>query len=806
MKFLALILVCGIAWGEETLHAARERTYHVLHYRLALSIDPARKFCSGTATIDLVPLRPALEELRLDAAELNIKSVALGHKELSFHSVAESLIVDLDKPYGLNDTLAISVSYSVASPRKGLYFTAPDSGYPGKQLQAWTQGEPDDNHFWFPCYDFPNDKATSEVIVTVRDSFTVISNGRLVDVARDSKKHTATFHWLESKPHVSYLTSLVIGEYVEVKDSWESVPLSYYVYPNQKGNALRSFSKTSKIMEFYSTKIGFPYPWEKYAQTVVQDFIWGGEENVSATTLADGTIHDSRAHLDYSSENLVAHELAHMWWGDLVTCRDWSHSWLNEGFATFFQNQFTEFDLGHDDAAKEIMDNQNSVRNADVGDRRRPTVCNRFVNPNDLFDNRIYGKGAVVLSMLKNYLGDELFWKSIRSYAQKFAFQNAETNDFKIAIEEATGYNLSWFFEQWLYKPGYPEFDVSSSWDQPSRTLNLRVRQVQKIDSATGLFKTPAEIELWVHGEPQVFRIWLSQQEEMFSFPAYQQPELVIFDPGSRILKKVTFHKSIDEWVFQLRHAREAVDRILAVDELAWVADSGEVNDALKKSALEDPFWDVRRDAVFALGDARRSHPTETLISAYGDRDARVRTAAITALGNYEGTSVVSTLRHAFDEDSSYAVASAALRSLARADSVNAKSYCARALERTSRNEVIRSSALKVLSQIGDQDALRMIMSNTRYGVDRNIRIECVNILASKWKSRDDAFSLILSLLSDPSFHLRRAVINALGNTRDARALAPLRACMARESDTRVVKDVRDAIDRIQQSQSGLSH
>jgi len=782
-------------------HFARERTYDVLHYKLNIVIDEKAKKCEGDVSIRLIPLRPIFDEVELDAAEMQISKVNLGLKQLNFTHEGETLVVALDKPYGLTDTLNLTISYSVTSPKKGLYFVTPDSGYPNKQYQAWTQGEAEDNHYWFPCYDFPNDFATSEMIVTVNDRFTTISNGKLLDMKKNAKEHTATFHWFESKPHVSYLISLVVGEYVEVKDSWDNIPLSYYVYKHQQSDAMLSFIKTPKMIDFFSARTGYPYPWEKFAQTVVEDFIYGGQENVGAVTLTDNTIHDSRAHLDYSSDGLVAHELAHQWFGDMITCKDWSHAWLNEGFATYFENLFREYDLGKDDAAKEIMDQQIVLRNVDEDNRRRPTVCNRYIYPMDLFDSRIYGKGAVVLNMLRFYLGDELFFKAIDHYVSKFAFQSVETNDFKVAIEEATGYNLYWFFDQWIYKAGCPKFEITSKWDQTSRTVQLTVRQMQKVDSLTGIFKTPVDIEVWVHGEPEAHRVLISNAEETFSFPAYRQPDLIIFDKGSKLLKKLNFQKSLDEWIFQLRNASDGVDRLQAIDELRWYLDSNKVVDALSKTASEDNFWAVRSDAIWALGDSKRSSVADTIIISYGDRDARVRTACIASLGNFGGDKVLGILKYAFDKDSSYSVMAAALRSLTKADSINRKINCAEGLKRDSRNEIIRSTALRLLSEIKDEDALNIIMSYTRYGVDRNLRIQAVNLLATTWKERDDVFYSLLRMLRDPSFHVRRAVVNTIADIGDSRAIETLQKRVEEETDSRIIKDIREAVEKIQKTQ-----
>jgi aminopeptidase N len=800
--FLNICLVFATSLQTPTEHFTRERTYDVLHYKLNISVDLKEKTCGGDVGIKLVPLRLMLNEVLLDAADMNISSVHLGMQQLQYEQRGETLFVALDKPYGLNDTLDLRVSYSVASPRKGLYFVTPDSGYPNKQYQAWTQGEAEDNHYWFPCYDYPNDFATSEMIVTVGDHFTAISNGKLVDVKKNDRNHTATYHWLESKPHVSYLISLIVGEYVEIKDSLGTLPINYFVYKHQQNDAMRSFEKTPKMIEFFSSMVSYPYPWEKFSQTVVSDFIFGGQENVSAVTLNDNTIHDARAHLDNSSDGLVAHELAHQWFGDMITCKDWSHAWLNEGFATYFENLFREYYLGKDDAAKEILDNQITLSNIDRDNHRRPTVCNRYVNPMDVFDNRIYGKGAVVLNMLRDYLGDELFFKAIKHYVDKFAYQCVETNDFKNAIEEATGYNLHWFFDEWIYKAGCPTFDVKAQWDQFSRSAQLTIKQTQKTDSLTGIFKAPVDIEVWVHGTPETFRVMVSKEEETFSFPAYQQPQLIIFDKGSNLLKKVNFKKSQDEWIFQLENASDGVDRLQAIDELQWNLSNDIAVDALAKAALEDKFWAVRSDAIWALAGAKQSWIGDTLIVAYGDRDAHVRTAAVGSMGKFKSDRVIRTLQHAFEKDSSYSVSAGALPSLVMLDTAYSKSYLERALQQDSHNEILRRTALQLLSQQKDDYALQTITSYTRYGVERNLRIQAVNILAASWKERDDVLYYLIKLLNDTSFDIRRAVIHALGEIGDVRAEESLQKYAVSAGDGRVTKDVRDAIKKIQEKKN----
>jgi aminopeptidase N len=807
LGFLILVASAGVAVAGE--HVARERTYDVLHYRIEINVDERAKQIAGTTSITLIPLRSALSQVVLDAAELRVERVSLGRGELKFSTDNDQLQVHLPSPMGLNDTLTIAVRYS-ASPRKGLYFIQPDSGYPDRPWQVWSQGQADDNHFWFPCYDYPNDKATSEMIVTVADRFTTVSNGALVRSTHDKKNRTKTFHWKQGTPHSSYLISLVVGEYAELKDRWGKVPLSYYIYPEQKELARWSFSKTPAMMKFFTERIG-PYPWERYAQTVVSEFIYGGMENTSASTLTDHTIHDERAHLDVSSDGLVAHELAHQWWGDLLTCRDWSHTWLNEGFATYFTYAFFEADSGFDYSAYHILSTQDNLIATDVGLDRRAIVRTSFVDPSDVFDSRSYGKGACVLHMMRMMLGDQLFTKAIKGYARKHAYRNVETNDLKIAVEEETGQNLYWFFNQWVYRGGYPEFSVSTRWDSVGRTLKLRVDQTQKheeytkSDSDGDLFRTPVDVEIWIGEKADVERIEISKRSHEFTFALPERPTLVVFDPGNWILKSIDFPRTVDELIFQLRHARP-IDRALAARALILYRDSAEATRALHHALTEDSFWPVRVEAARSLGRARTENVATALADGYADGHARVREAVAEALSNFRRPEVVSLLQRAFRRDPSDAVAIAAMRSLIKVDSVNARAYCAEALERSSHLERIRAAAVRALAGFGDETALALCKRYTRYGMHRELRTAAIAALAKNWPVDDNVVHHLVPLLDDPSFHVRLAAINALGVLRHPAAVEHLQHSAEREPDSRLRRAARDAVARIQQFETQSSH
>src|SRR5579883_312680 len=457
----------------------RDRQADIRHIKLELTLDFGRRAISGTATHRLTAIVDDLARLEFDEAELEIKAVRAAGETLAFTTDGGKLTVMLPTPLKAGAEIEVAIDYAAVRPRRGLYFVGPDAAYPDKPVEAWTQGEDEDSRYWFPCYDYPNDKATSEVIVTTPSRFTAISNGALVATTPGPLPDTRTFHWRQDVPHSAYLITLAAGEFVEIRDQAGDVPVLYYVHPGREDDARRAFGNTPRMIQFYERIIGVPYPYAKYSQVAVTDFIFGGMENTSATTQTADTLHDERAHLDFSSDPLVAHELAHQWFGDLVTCRDWSHAWLNEGFATYFEVLYQEHDKGRDEAEYELYHNARSYFDEDSRRYRRPIVCETFKYPWIIFDRHTYEKGCWVLRMLHQELGDELWWRVIGAYLRKFRDQSVETNDLIETIAEVTGRNLKPFFDQWVFKSGYPVLRAHYSWDPKAKRAELWVLQTQ---------------------------------------------------------------------------------------------------------------------------------------------------------------------------------------------------------------------------------------------------------------------------------------------------------------------------------------
>jgi len=787
-------------------HPTRERTYDVLHIRIEVKLDEKQKTVDGKVTTKFVPLRPDFGVFELDAAEMKIKKIYLVNgKQLNFNfdSLAQKLKIYLDRTYSFRDTLSVVVEYFVSNPRKGLYFIQPDSAHPDKPYQIWSQGQPEDNHYWFPCYDFPNDKATSEVIATVNKNFTVVSNGKLVSVKEDKKRGLVTYHWFMDKPHSSYLISIVVGEYVKLQDYYLDIPLEYYVYKSNAKYANLSFEKTPEIMKFFSEKIGYKYPYNKYAQTIVEDFIYGGMENITATTLTSSTIHDERAHLDVSSDGLVAHEMAHQWWGDLLTCRSWEHAWLNEGFATYFTALYFEYAKGKDEFQYSIYNMQRTAKFADMSDKK-PTVWNRYFDPTDLFGPHIYQRGGSILNMIRFILGDELFWKAMNYYAKKYEYQNVETEDLRIAIEEATGYNLKWFFDQWLYKAGYPIFEVKYDYDEVSKILTLTVEQIHPADSLTPeVFKTPVDVEITTEFESKTYKIFIDKRKQTFEFNIDSKPLMVIFDKGNWILKDLFFEKSKDELIYQALNAKDMIDRFWAVQELGKFINEQGVSEVMKKiSANSKEFYAVRQEAINNLGKLKDESTARFLIDIFrNEKDSRVRRSVVEALKEFKFDFVSEFLNEVIKTDKSYYVIASAVNSLALIDSTNRMQVIKNALTMNSHQEVIRTTALRRLGDFKntsyEKEAIEILKKYSIRGNHPSIRITAISTL-SNFADKDQSIKdFVFSMVNTPEFFVRMVIYNVLGNIGDKKVLDYLKVAEKMEVDGRMLQTIWDAIARL---------
>ncbi|MBI4566128.1 MAG: DUF3458 domain-containing protein [Planctomycetes bacterium] len=796
---------------ENRHHPERASNLDVKHYRVSVTIDDQKREIEGTAEIELAFVADA-ERIELDAADMTFRRVALAEGDaLTYRAADGKLALELGRQAKKGESLRLVIEY-VAKPTHGLFFIAPDDGYPDKPWMAWTQGETEYNHHWFPCTDYPNDRATSEMIVTVREKYTTMSNGTLVD--RKVKEGWRTDHWKMEVPHVAYLSSIVVGEFdlVEevVNDSGPKVTLQYLAPKGRhtEEEIRHTFERTSAMLRFFSEKTGHAYPFTKYAQTVVLDFIWGGMENISATTLHPGTVVPKRAWMDRDSDGLIAHELAHQWFGDLVTCRSWAHIWLNEGFATYFDALWQEHVSGREALLADLEDGAGWYFQQ-AGEYRRPTVCEYYTYPDDVFDSYVYPRGAWVLHMLRAELGDETWWKGINHYLKRHREGCVSTDDLRVALEEVSGRDLKPFFTQWLYEVGHPEFKVTQAWDDSSKALKLTVVQTQPIrklsyrqlSTARPLYKVPVDVEIETAQGRKTHRLQITQQEQTFTFALNSAPVIVDFDRDSNLLKSLDFPKSAAELAVQLERDDQPWHRWWAAGQLAGKEEGAA---ALAAALRGDTSRRVRIVAAGSLGSIPAPAAREALLEASTTEDAHVRVAVLRALGGHvQDDKAWSALVRVLAEDSSPACREAAAASMGRKGE-GALKELSEAAERYGRDELIMPGVLSGLLETGQPSAMDVFLRFSAYGIHPHIRRRAADCLAENVRRQKEAgvksekgLARLIELVDDPDFRLRRGVIDKLAILGEPAAVPALERRIPQEFDRRVIKDIQEAIRKI---------
>ncbi|HEX7598664.1 MAG TPA: M1 family metallopeptidase, partial [Polyangia bacterium] len=547
-------------------HYVPDRPIAVRHVCLVLEPDLAGRALKGESRLDLVARRDGVAQVDLHAVDMTIERVTVDGTPVSGVDYdGECLRIALGRSFARDERFTLAVHYS-CKPRRGLYFVGPDQAHPDRPLECWSQGQDDDSRHYWPCVDLPVEKATTEMFCTVPAGVMVLSNGDLADQI-DLPDGRIRWHYVLDLPHSPYLVTLVCGAFTEMKDRAPEtgVEVYYYAPKGQEDDTRRSLGRTPEMIDFFSRRIGVPYPHRRYSQIFVHDFIFGGMENTSATTLTSEAMLDPRAAIDFDVEALVSHELAHQWWGDLLTCREWPEAWLNEGFATYFEYVWREHSRGRDEADVDLLGDLDAYL-SEAGTYQRPIVCRQYEEPIDLFDRHLYEKGGRVLHMLRHELGEDNFWRAIRLYGERHARGSVETRDLARAIEEATSRNLDWFFDQWVASPGHVELEGTWEWDAEKKAGTLRIEQKQSGDRPRR-FATRVRFE--VGGKEMDETVAVDQRTHAFEFHLADRPTQVVFDPGDVVLKSIKLKKPRALWERQLLGASLGVDRALAARALA---------------------------------------------------------------------------------------------------------------------------------------------------------------------------------------------------------------------------------------------
>ncbi len=772
----------------------------MINLDLNFHFDIKKKEVIGKATEKIVPLRLNYNTVKLNAVDMKIDKVTLGSKTLSFKYDGKILSINLDKNYGLNDTLTYSISYTTV-PKQGIFFILPDKGYPDRIPEIWSQSESEDARYWYPCHDYPDDFSTSSLTATVPSDWVVASNGILKKVKTDKANHTKTFYWVENKPHVVYLNSIVAGKYKILKSKWDDVPIYYYVEPEYVKEAESNFSHTPDILKYFSDVTGYHYAWSKLSLSAVTDFTEGGMENVSAITLTDRTFHDKNADPQVSTTDLVSHETAHQWFGDLLTCRSWSQAWLNEGFATYFEALYGRHAFGNDHFNYEMSKDQKQVIRADNRDRQS-TIYRRYNSPEDVFSVYIYQRGADILNMLRGVLGDQLFFKAIKHYVHEFQFQNVSTHNLADAVREATGENLDWFFKEWLHKAGHPDYEVKYDYNDSNHLLNLTVNQTQKVDSLTPVFKMPVDIYIVTPSEKITKRIWVDSLQNSFTFDVSEKPLMVNFDEGNFILKELNFNKSVDELTYQLQNDTNAAGRIWAVNQLE--KEKGDtVVSAITQALKADPFWGVRAECATALAKFKNNVSQEALIAALNDKDPRVQVIVINSLANFRKTNVAKLVKAKFEQTDNYFVKAASVTTYSKVDSSDALPLVENALKLNSYRQVIRNAALNALGNLDSVKAYNEAVTFSAYGQPQMLRIFSIVFLIRHNIDKSKTIKLLSEYSSDPYWIAKLIAVNGLGQVGDKSVIPLLKKIEKEDTNFRIVEGAQRSINMIEKREAG---
>ncbi|MDY7015036.1 MAG: M1 family metallopeptidase, partial [Cyanobacteriota bacterium] len=678
------------------------------------------------------------------------------------------------------------------------------------------------------CFDYPGQLATSEIRVRVPQNFIAISNGKLIST--EEKGKDKIYHWRQERVHPTYLMTLAAGDFAEIEEQWQGIPITYYVEKGREAEAKRSLGKTPRMMEFLSATYGYPYPYPKYAQVCVDDFIFGGMENTSTTLLTDRCLLDERAALDNErTESLVVHELAHQWFGDLVVIKHWSHAWIKEGAASYSEAQWKEFEEGKDEAAYYMLKEARSYLSEDRSRYRRPIVTHIYREPIELYDRHLYEKGACVYHMIRGILGEELFAKAIQTFVRDNAHQTVETIDLLRAIEKATGRNLAFLFDQYVFRGGHPDYKVSYAWDNESKLAKVTVVQTQAKSKNPEKNKDLFDLRLPIafgYGEtskgknksqtPQLqeFTIRVDRIEQSFYFPLERKPQFFSFDPGNVYLKTVTLDYPLPELKAQLKFDPDPVSRIYAATALAKKGNLDAL-EVLTESLKSDPFWGVRVEVAKQIAKFKLAQAVAALNSGLEDKDARVRRAAVEGLGNFkteESYTLAKTL--AEQGDPSYYVEAAALRVLGGMVLGNLKEkqdellefYRQILQERAGWNEVVRGGAIAGLQRMKTSPAAAdLIGQYIQPGIPQPLRLSAIRSLGavSSGQTPDQVESILeqLETCSAETFFLTQmATISALGQMQTAGAIEILEALRDRSPDGRVRRAAEEAIAKVQKN------
>ena len=776
--FLAQTQPCALAdvaeksWQPDSAqwHWGRGQEFDLLHTHIDVALDPTVAEIAGTVTVRFTPVVPSLTHLKLDAAQLTIESVKdpVG-RELQFKVEDQGFTVDLGNPISAGDTSSVTIAYH-GSPTMGLYFIPSVPEDPDKVPMIWSQGEAEENRYWFPGYDYPNDKGTTSMSVKTPRPNSVLSNGKMIKLDENSDG-TRTFHWACGVPNSTYLIAVAVGQFDSlIETSSSGVRCAYYCRKGLGSWLSHSMGDTPNMMDYFEKMIGVPYPYEQYAQVMVTDFIHGGMENAGMTINTETTLHSKASH-EFSRDRtnaLLGHELAHQWFGDLVTLNDWSEAWLNEGFASYFEDLWMEHRWGKDRFQLSMLNSQRGGIGA--ARTRRSTVHHRYVHSDDLFSSYAYSRGASVLHMIRGMLGDSLWWASVNRYVTDNYAKTVETVDLIRAIESTTGREMDWFFNQWIDHGGHPELSVSTEFDTENGMLTVEVEQTQTVDEVTPLFRIPLDIE-WVTGNTRDrVQYEVRDKSSTFYIPMTDKPDYVLIDPDGWLLAEVEHKQSTSALLAQAKDKDRVLARRDAITQLGEKTPSDEILATLTQAMRTDSQVGIRTAAADALSELGGDKARDSIMLGLNDADPNVRNRIVYALGTYEGDELAfQALARIAGSSDIDPIRGSAIDAASMVNPERAASMASAAIGRRSEKYTIEQDGFTALRRLNDETRIPTAMRYARPGNPTAVRVSAVGFVGAMAKYEKDEetrhrYSRELEqYLDDRNMNFRKPVMRAIG-------------------------------------------
>jgi len=754
-----------------------DRAIAVANLAIDVTPDFTNRTIAAKTTITFKPIAQALPELALDAVDLRVSSVKSSETILDYQVADDKITVTFAEPIPADKEAWVTIEYR-AEPINGLYFRTPEMGYKPGDTHLFTQGEQTEARHWYPCPDAPNQKFTSQITCRVPEGMTAISNGRKVSETNDAATGLVAVTWRQEKPHANYLISLCAGYFRKVEDRYRDIPLAFFTPPSDINEAQNSFRDTKDMMAFFEEEIGVPYPWPKYDQVVVNDFVAGGMENTSATTLTDTTLFTDATENIRSSESLVSHELAHQWFGDYVTCKDWSHVWLNEGAATYYSQLYAGHKHGRDTLLYSLYGTARNI----VGRTNAPRaiVERRYDDPGEQFSYLAYQKGGWVLHMLRGQLGEELYRRCIKTYLERHSFGSVVTEDLNKVIEELSGRSFDQFFDQWVYHGGQPELEVNYSWDARAKLAKVSIKQNQRIGDDVALFNLPLTMRFKTKSGSLDKAVMVRQKAEDFYVALDEAPVAVRIDPDYTLLARVKFDPPSAMLEAQLEDSADAIGRLIAVEALSNRRDKESVA-RLKKTLNNDAFYGVRVEAAKALRTIHSDEALDALLASTKQPDARVRGQVITEIGKFYHEKVFSGEMASLCGERNPDIQSEAVEALGAYGKPEVRDTVLRFLNLTSYRNSLAGAAIRAMRMANDPSYIEPLRNNLKEREsDYPSRgfANALDALASLARDRDDRLAVVREFLLGYVNHPRRTIrvgaLNALGTLGDPRAASVL--------------------------------